>query len=82
VSKISVFRGEEGSIALVLSQDSIFLTVAGEPIPGISLCPTGARDIALRLLLLAQEIERKPCSLEAPPVDDQQDGYLPGASGI
>ena len=58
---ISLFRAPDSrgfeAIAVVLSQDAIFLTAAGEPMPGVALHPAQAREIARRLWLLAQEVE-------------------------
>jgi hypothetical protein len=60
---ISVFRAPDSrgfeSRAVVLSQDAIFLTAAGEPMPGVALHPAQAREVARRLWLLAQEIENR-----------------------
>jgi hypothetical protein len=59
---ISVFRAPDSkgrdAVALVLSQDAVFLNVVGEPMTGVALSPIQARKIARRLLWLAQEIER------------------------
>ena len=58
---INVFRtpdknGRE-AIAVVLSQDAMFVTAEGDPFPGVALYVPQAREIAYRLLLFAQEIE-------------------------
>ena len=65
---ISVFRAPDkngrDAIAVVLSQDSIFLVVDGEPYPSVALYPPQAREVAYRLLLFAQEIENgRPSNL-------------------
>jgi hypothetical protein len=58
---INVFRAldKEGreAIALVLSQDAMFVSAEGDPFPGVALYVPQAREIAQRLLLFAQEIE-------------------------
>ena len=68
---ISVFRAPDSrgveSVALVLSQDAIFVTAAGEPMSGVALYPAQAREIARRLWLPAQEVESRGFqTLEAP----------------
>ena len=64
--RISVFRApdKEGrdAIALLLSQDAMILLEDGEPYPGVALYAPQAREIAYRLLLLAQEIENRRAS--------------------
>jgi len=67
---INVFRApdREGrdSIAVVLSPDAMFVSVEGDPYPGVALYVPQAREIAYRLLLFAQEIEnRRPISFHS-----------------
>jgi hypothetical protein len=67
---INVFRAPNkngrDAIALVLSQDAMFVTAEGDPFPGVALYAPQAREIAYRLLLFAQEIEnRRPISFHA-----------------
>jgi len=68
---ISVFRAPDkngrDAIAVVLSQDSMFLAVDGEPYPSVALYPPQAREVAYRLLLFAQEIENGRSSNLGPP---------------
>ena len=58
---INVFRAPDkngrDAIAIVLSQDSMFVDAEGDPFPGVALYAPQAREIAFRLLLFAQEIE-------------------------
>ena len=58
---INVFRSldKDGrdAIAVVLSQDAMFVSAEGDPFPGVALYVPQAREIAHRLLLFAQEIE-------------------------
>jgi hypothetical protein len=59
---ISVFRTVDktgrDSVAVVLSQDAMFVTAEGDyPYPGVALYAPQAREIAYRLLMFAQEIE-------------------------
>jgi hypothetical protein len=58
---INVFRAPDKdgreAIAVVLSQDAMFVTAEGDPFPGVALYASQAREIAYRLLLFAQEIE-------------------------
>ncbi len=58
---INVFRAPDKdgreAIAVVLSQDAMFVTAEGAPFPGVALYASQAREIAYRLLLFAQEIE-------------------------
>ena len=58
---INVFRAPDkngrDAIAIVLSQDSMFVSAEGDPFPGVALYAPQAREIAFRLLLFAQEIE-------------------------
>jgi hypothetical protein len=58
---INVFRAPDKNgreaIAVVLSQDAMFISAEGDPFPGVALCATQAREFAYRLLLFAQEIE-------------------------
>jgi hypothetical protein len=67
---INVFRmpDKDGrqAIAVVLSQDAMFVTAEGDPFPGVALYAPQAREIAYRLLLFAQEIENgRPISFHA-----------------
>ncbi len=67
---INVFRAPDANgrdaIALVLSQDAMFVTKEGDPFPGVALYAAQAREIAYRLLLFAQEIENgRPIGLHA-----------------
>ena len=67
---INVFRTPDkngrDSIAVVLSQDAMFVTQEGDPFPGVALYVPQAREIAYRLLLFAQEIENgRPISFHA-----------------
>jgi hypothetical protein len=73
---ISVFRAPDkngrDAIAVVLSQDSMFLAVDGEPYPSVALYPPQAREVAYRLLLFAQEIENgRPSNLGPPRLQSQ-----------
>lgn len=58
---INVFRTPDkngrDSIAVVLSQDAMFVTAEGDPFPGVALYAPQAREIAYRLLLFAQELD-------------------------
>jgi hypothetical protein len=58
---INVFRTPDkngrDAIAVVLSQDAMFVTAEGDPFPGVALYVPQAREIAHRLLLFAQEID-------------------------
>ena len=60
---INVFRAPDkngrDAIALVLSQDSMFVTAEGDPFPGVALYGPQAREVAYRLLLFAQEIDNE-----------------------
>jgi hypothetical protein len=60
---VNVFRAPDKdgreAIALVLSQDAMFVTAEGDPYPGVALYAPQAREIAYRLLLFAQELESK-----------------------
>lgn len=67
---INVFRlpdkNGRDAIAVVLSQDAMFVSAEGDPFPGVALYVPQAREIAYRLLLFAQEIENgRPISLHA-----------------
>jgi hypothetical protein len=67
---INVFRTPDkngrDSIAVVLSQDAMFITTEGDPFPGVALYAPQAREIAYRLLLFAQEIENgRPAGFHA-----------------
>jgi len=67
---INVFRAPDQNgreaIAVVLSQDAMFVTAEGEPFPGVALYVPQAREIAYRLLLFAQEIENgRPISFHS-----------------
>jgi hypothetical protein len=67
---INVFRAPDqdgrDAIAVVLSQDAMFVTAEGEPFPGVALYVPQAREVAYRLLLFAQEIENgRPISFHA-----------------
>ena len=67
---INVFRTPDkngrDSIAVVLSQDSMFVSAEGDPFPGVALYAPQAREIAYRLLLFAQEIENgRPISFHS-----------------
>jgi hypothetical protein len=67
---INVFRAPDQSgrdaIAVVLSQDAMFVTKEGDPFPGVALYAAQAREVAYRLLLFAQEIENgRPIGLHA-----------------
>ncbi len=67
---INVFRAPDrngrDTIALVLSQDAMFITAEGDPFPGVALYAPQAREIAYRLLLFAQEIENgRPISFHS-----------------
>jgi hypothetical protein len=67
---INVFRTPDkngrDAIAVVLSQDAMFVTAEGDPFPGVALYVPQAREIAHRLLLFAQEIENgRPISFHA-----------------
>jgi hypothetical protein len=67
---INVFRTPDkngrDSIAVVLSQDAMFVTAEGDPFPGVALYAPQAREIAYRLLLFAQEIENgRPISFHS-----------------
>jgi hypothetical protein len=67
---INVFRVPDktgrDAIAVVLSQDAMFVTAEGDPFPGVALYVPQAREIAYRLLLFAQEIENgRPISFHA-----------------
>ena len=67
---ITVFRAPDkngrDAIAVVLSQDAMFVTAEGDPFPGVALYAAQAREIAYRLLLFAQEIENgRPISFHA-----------------
>lgn len=74
---ISVFQAPDkngrDAIAVVLSQDSIFLAVDGEPYPSVALYPPQAREVAYRLLLFAQEIENGRKREPVPPRFQSQD---------
>jgi hypothetical protein len=68
---ISVFRTLDktgrDSVAVVLSQDAMFVNVEGDPYPGVALYAPQAREIAYRLLMFAQEIENgRPTSFPSP----------------
>jgi hypothetical protein len=60
---VNVFRAPDkdgrDAIALVLSQDAMFVTAEGDPYPGVALYAPQAREVAYRLLLFAQELESK-----------------------
>jgi hypothetical protein len=67
---INVFRAPDkngrDAIAVILSQDAIFVSAEGDPFPGVALYAAQAREIAYRLLLFAQEIENgRPVSVHA-----------------
>lgn len=67
---INVFRTPDkngrDTIAVILSQDAMFITTEGDPFPGVALYAPQAREIAYRLLLFAQEIENgRPISFHA-----------------
>ena len=67
---INVFRVPDktgrDAIAVVLSQDAMFVTAEGDPFPGVALYVPQAREIDYRLLLFAQEIENgRPISFHA-----------------
>jgi hypothetical protein len=67
---INVFRAPDkdgrDSIAVVLSPDAMFVTAEGDPYPGVALYVRQAREVAYRLLLFAQEIEKgRPAGLHA-----------------
>lgn len=67
---ITVFRAPDkngrDAIAVVLSQDAMFVSAEGDPFPGVALYVPQAREIAYRLLLFAQEIENgRPISFHA-----------------
>ena len=63
MAKIAVFQapdaGGKNSVALVLSQDAVFLASSGEPFPAIGLRPHEAREVAMRLLCMSRQIELK-----------------------
>jgi hypothetical protein len=68
---ISVFRTVDkagrDSVAVVLSQDAMFVTAEGDPYPGVALYAPQAREIAYRLLMFAQEIENgRPSGFPSP----------------
>jgi hypothetical protein len=67
---INVFRAPDqngrDAIAVVLSQDAMFVTAEGDPFPGVALYAPQAREIAYRLLLFAHEMENgRPIGLHA-----------------
>jgi hypothetical protein len=67
---INIFRAPakngHDAIAVVLSQDAMFVSAEGDPFPGVALYVPQAREIAYRLLLFAQEIENgRPISFHA-----------------
>jgi len=43
-------------VAVVLGQGDVFLTVEGDPAPGVALQPDSAKQLAYRLLDLAQQL--------------------------
>ena len=78
---INVFRAPDKNgreaIAIVLSQDAMFVTAEGDPFPGVALYAPQAREIAYRLLLFAQEIENgRPISFHA---EDSSGRFKPDA---
>jgi hypothetical protein len=78
---INVFRTPDkngrDSIAVVLSQDSMFVSAEGDPFPGVALYAPQAREIAYRLLLFAQEIENgRPISFHS---EDHSKRFNPDA---
>jgi hypothetical protein len=67
---INVFRTPDkngrDAIAVVLSQNAMYVSAEGDPFPGVALYVPQAREIAYRLLLFAQEIENgRPISFHA-----------------
>ena len=79
---INVFRAPDkdgrDAIAVVLSQDAMFVTAEGDPFPGVALFVPQAREIAYRLLLFAQEIENgRPIGFHAA---DSSNRFNPDAS--
>jgi hypothetical protein len=76
---INVFRAPDNkgrdAIALVLSQDAMFVSAEGDPFPGVALYAPQAREIAYRLLLFAQEIENgRPISFQSADSSRKVDG--------
>ena len=47
-------------VAVVLGQGDVFLTLEGDPAPGVALQPGSARQLAYQLLLLAQQLGNSP----------------------
>jgi hypothetical protein len=45
------------SVCIVLGQADVFLTVEGTPTSGVALSPELARQVALRILTVAEEID-------------------------
>ena len=82
---ISVFRAPDkngrDSIAVVLSQDAMFVTAEGDPYPGVALYVPQAREVAYRLLLFAQEIENG-CRFGLPALDSDRSGRIASPEGI
>jgi hypothetical protein len=80
---ISVVRAPDkngrDAIAVVLSQDAMFVSAEGDPFPGVALYVPQAGEIAHRLLLFAQEIENgrsvsfhaQDCSARIPNDEDR-----------
>jgi hypothetical protein len=78
---INVFRAPDkngrDAIAVVLSQDAMFVNEEGDPYPGVALYVPQAREIAHRLLLFAQEIENgRPISFHSA---DSSQRFYPNA---
>jgi len=53
-------KGTNGEmcVGIVLAQDAIFLTAEGVPRPGVALTPESARELANRMILIADRIEK------------------------
>lgn len=46
------------SVCIILGQDDVFLSSDQNPHPGVALTPDQAREIARRLIAIAEEVER------------------------
>jgi hypothetical protein len=56
VHRVTDSQGRE-SVGISFSQEDVYLTAEGQPMPGVALQPASAKEVAYLILLLAHRLE-------------------------